>query len=372
MILFFKRNENVNNSKSNTQIDVITILLLLIFIGLRGHIYSDWMSYYPRFESLPTLWSGDILKAILIGDMEPGFLLYAIIIKSFFPNYFIWVFINTVIDLWVLQWIFKKYTNYYVLAFIVFFAMNGLMIEFNLYRNAKAIMLFLISVEYLRNRKFVPYLILNLIGACFHYSAFIFIPLYFFIHLKVPRLLVWAIFIVSNLIFLLQIKWIGLFLGDLVSIINISMIAEKTAIYSDSASEFVFSLGYFERVFSFLFFAFFYNKIINENPVNIIFFNLFLLYFLFIFCFYEISVFSERFSFLFCISYWILYPNVYTAIIQKRTKYIFLGVFFLFLLFKTAAANKNILARYDNVLWGIRSFDERTIDFDQYSDFIDQ
>lgn len=81
---------------------------------------------------------------------EKGFILYSILIKSLFSNYFIWVFIGSLLDLIVIHKIITKNTNYYILAVIMFILFGGLTIEFNLYRNSKAIICFLLSINYLQ------------------------------------------------------------------------------------------------------------------------------------------------------------------------------------------------------------------------------
>lgn len=367
IFLFFKGNDDVNNKKSNLEIRIVSFCFFLIFFGLRGHIYSDWYSYYPKFESLPTLWNGDIMQALTIGDMEPGFILYSILIKSFFSNYFVWVFINTAIDLFILDKIFKKYTKYYVLAFIVFFIFSGILIEFNLYRNSKAIILFLYSLKYFRSKNFTAYLLLNLIGITFHYSAILFIPLYFILNKKINHWIVWLIFSVSNIVFLFHFKWINLILGDAIGILNINTILDKLSIHSENSTEAIFSLGYFERVISFLIFTFYYKKLVEHNEINKIFYNMYLLYFIFILNLSEISTFSERFSLLFMPSYWVLYPSILAILKNKQKKYIFLVIFLGYGFVRTHMANINPLARYDNLLWGIEDFDNRKKDFLNYT-----
>ena len=56
------------------QARAIAFLLLLFFLGLRGHIKSDFISYYPFFEDLPNIFE---LKFNNIRDFqwEPGFIL---------------------------------------------------------------------------------------------------------------------------------------------------------------------------------------------------------------------------------------------------------------------------------------------------------
>ena len=121
----------------------IAFILLLVFIGLRGHIYSDFIQYYRFFEQLPNLFELDIY---FFSDwyFEPGYVLYSSILKTILPNYFAWVFVNTLIDLLIFRHVFKEYTSSQILPFIFFIAFNGLFVEFNLYRNVKSIELFLL------------------------------------------------------------------------------------------------------------------------------------------------------------------------------------------------------------------------------------
>ena len=369
-VLFFRESENKSTGKSNYGVYLFTFGAFLIFIGLRGHIDSDWHSYYPVFLNLPTLWDGQLFDYLKNGEMEAGFLLYSIIIKSFFSNYFVWVFINSFIDLYVLNKLFKSYTNYYVLAFVTFFMMYGLALEFNLYRNSKALILFLLSLEYLKNKKFAPYLLINLVGVAFHYSALLFLPLYFILNKEIPRFVVWLIFIISNIIFLFKVQWIGLILGDIVSLLNITAISEKMDTYS-VATEAGFTIGYFERIFSFIIFTIFYKKLVSQNSINRIFYNSYLLFFICVFNLSEIGVLANRFSYLFAFSYWFLYPNLYQCIESKRNKYIFIIPFFLFGMLRTYKANTNLLAKYDNLLWGIENYDQRSKRFNENSKYFE-
>lgn len=371
LLLFLKGNEYLNDLKKFANIRIATVVLLLIFIGLRGHIYSDWYSYFPYFRDLPTFWSGGVFKELYSANMEPGFTLYSILIKSIFPNYFVWVFINTAIDIWILDRVFSKHTKYYVLAFMAFFVFNGLIVEFNLYRNSKAIMLFILSLHYLNDRKFVPYVLINLLAVTFHYSALLFFPLYFIIGREIPRYIVFVVFIISNIVFVFHVKWISFILGDIVSLINIASISDKTNIYTESADQVVLSLGYIERLITFLVFTFYYKKLVEYNSMNRIFYNVFLVYLISILCFAEIQVFSERFSFLFICSYWFLYPNLLAVLAYKRSKCIYLCIFITFLLLRTASANKDMLTRYDNLLIGVDSYENRAYDFDQFGMFLE-
>ena len=157
----------LNKRQEKKKLDLLVLGSLIVFLGLRGFVYTDWTLYYQFFLKLPMLadWDYWTLDGIVFDcGYEKGFILYSILIKSLFSNYFIWVFIGSLLDLIVIHKIITKNTNYYILAVIMFILFGGLTIEFNLYRNSKAIICFLLSINYLQKRRLLPYLLLNTLG----------------------------------------------------------------------------------------------------------------------------------------------------------------------------------------------------------------
>ena len=127
-------------------------IIVWLFIGFRGHLYSDFINYYPFYEDLPTI--NRLTSASFTRYMfEPGFVIYSSVVKSLGFDYFGWVAVGSFIDLWVCRQTFRRYSSSLVLPFLFFIAYNGLVIEFNLYRNAKAIDLFLLSLPALQHRR---------------------------------------------------------------------------------------------------------------------------------------------------------------------------------------------------------------------------
>lgn len=349
---------------------------MILFFGLRGYIYTDWATYYPFFEKVPTIWGGDILapfKYKFLSDVttdvragqkgiEIGFIYFTMIIKSFFPDYHIYVFINSIIDFVILHLFFKKHTRYYVLGFLCFLVFEGIGLEANLIRNIKAILLFLISLQYLQARKAVPYFLLNTLGYLLHSSAIIYFPLYFILHKNWSNIVYWGIFVIGLIIVLFQVNYIesilnifGKFLGGRISML-IQLYSESD-LYSKSFN--IFRLSYLERVFTFILLMSFRKKMVIQNSYNQIFINLFVLYFIVYFYCSEISVLVERIPMLFVPCYWILYPNIFELLDKKKKYLIFIPTFVLFSLMKIINANSNILTKYDNLIFGIENYKSR-------------
>ena len=125
----------LNKRQEKKKLDLLVLGSLIVFFGLRGFVYTDWTLYYQFFLKLPILadWDYWTLDGIVFDcGYEKGFILYSILIKSLFSNYFIWVFIGSLLDLIVIHKIITKNTNYYILAVIMFILFGGLTIELSL------------------------------------------------------------------------------------------------------------------------------------------------------------------------------------------------------------------------------------------------
>lgn len=349
----------------------------VFFCGFRGFVYTDWAMYYPLFDKLPTIWDGGLTSVLSSNfsesyvtnvstgnaGIEFGFIYFAVLFKSIIPDYFAFIFVNSLIDVLLLNVFFKRYTRYYALGFILFIVFGGLGIEFNLIRNIKAILLFLISIKYLQERRIVPFMLLNLAGFLFHSSALLFLPLYFVLNKQWPQWLIWGIFIVGNIIYLMQIKYLEPTILSVADLLGGRM-AVKVRLYlaTDLYNQpYGIGMGYIERIISFLMVICFQKKLKEQNSYNVIFINAFLLYFIICFFFAELMVAVERLSILFVFSYWILYPEILGIVKEAINKLVFVLFIIAYSILKLAQVNSNIFSRYDNLLFGIESFEDRTL-----------
>lgn len=349
--------------KEDDKVRLIAFGMLLFFIGLRGFIYSDWVSYYYFFDNLPIL--AELQYNSLYSDgYEFGFVLYSSIIKTICPNYFFWVFVNTLLDLLVFYWFFKKYSNSVIMSFILFVAFMGLSIEFNLYRNAKAMCLFLLSIPYLKGRKALPYFLLNLGGCLFHLSAFLFLPLYFILHKRIPKIIVWVTFFIVNILLFCHINITTDLLTLLSPLLGIEAMSDKLAHYLIQGEAYGLSFGYIERTFTFIIFALLYKRMAARDTNHIVFYNSYFLYYILFNLFIDVKIFADRIPLLFVFSYWILYPNMLSTINNKHNRLIMMILLFFLCFAKVVTSNKNIMAMYDNILWGILPIEQRKYIFE--------
>jgi hypothetical protein len=127
-----------------------------------------------------------------------------------------------------------------------------------------------------------------------------------------------------------------------------------------------FTIGYFERVLTYMLVMLCYNRLLKQNHFNVVFINAYVLYFFFFFFFAELTVMTQRLPLLFVFSYWILYPNLFAMIKIETNKLIIVFVAMLFFTLKVAQGRSSLFAKYDNVLLGIQSFEERKAIFNKY------
>lgn len=340
----------------------LCMLIFFVFFGFRGYLDTDFMLYYPLYESTPVITDAKGLSNFFSGTaddfilkIEPGFKVLLVILKSISPNYFLLQIISSLIDVFFLNYIFKKYSPQYVLGFMMFCIFSGLIIEINLLRNSKAIFIFIYSLQFLKNRNPYKYFLCNAIGLLFHSSAIFYFPLYFFLHKRLHPGLVWGIFIIGNVLYLGQIRFITplvVSVGNLIGGVY-ALMAEGYSKNSMYSSGYGITVGYLEKMIVFILIYRFYDKMVefldNEKIVNI-FFNLLFLFTSTYLLLSEFSVLIDRITTLFAASYWILLPCLYASL-EKWTKVIFSCILLLFGMFRIYKTNFIITRKYENILW---------------------
>lgn len=357
---------NVNRGKVDWKIRWICFLTLLIFFGFRGFVATDWLSYYHVFENIPTLWdlSGFSFEDYII---EPGFIAYSIFVKSLYPNFHFYVFVNALIDFLILHYLFKNYLRYYALAFLFFLLfLEG--VEFNLYRNAKCIFLFMFSIKYAINKNFFPYLILNVIGSLFHVSGLLYILIYPIINKKINKYILITFFVVGNYIFFFNVEWLSKFIGNFYE--SFLIISERGAdaieLYADRSVYSMFTIGYLERVLTYILIIVIYEKAFQNDKYIAICLNLYVFYFLMYYYLWEAKILSERFSSLFVSSYIFIYPYVLSQLRIYNNKIIYIFLVLFYGAMKQLNGHNSFIDKYDNVLFRAESYQQRLYNMQRY------
>lgn len=298
------------NKRMRENFFLFSLLLLILFFGLRGYIGYDWYSYKPNFDSISTL--GEIFKGdlgILNSGYELGFQFYTALIKSFTSNYFIYNFINTAVDFLILYFVIRRYSKYPMFSLLLFFSVYGLTLEIDMLRNAKSIMLFLISIEYIEERKPLKFLVLNILGILFHSSSLLYLPMYFLLNIKWNKKFILALFIIGNIYYLLDMRIAIKIIKEYNTLLPAPIGSRLSGYFSIIPVDFPlgFTLYYFERVLLFVGCWLVRDELIRKKYGNIMLNSLYISIFFFLYL-SEFSVISMRFGLLFIYSYWFIIP----------------------------------------------------------------
>jgi len=349
-------------------IKVGCLVSFLFFFGFRGFIYYDWTSYYRTFYAYPELQSL-LQTSILKWEGEPGFVLLGTVCKAIFPNYHFFVFICSTINTLLLARFFNRYSDNLPLGFLLFVTFNGIVLSTDLMRNSIAILLFINSVQFIYERRPVPYYIVNLLAIAFHSSALLFLPLYFFLHRRYNKWLLMGIFGAANVMFLLHIpilKTIISFIADFVSPSVKFWLEMYTKM--DLNGGFGIGLGYLERLLTGTLLFCYIDKLRALRPNNDIFINSVILYLILFLVFNEFRTVSMRLSNLFSLGYWIIWADLIKCFSIRNNRLLYVSFMGIYCLLRIYGNCHVTIAEYDNILLGAKSYNERLLIFYQHSD----
>ena len=330
------------------------VLVYFVFFAFRGFINTDWMTYYVEFDKC----TWDLLFNYEMGkSREPGFLIFMLLNKSLVPNFHFFVFTSTLLNTWLLLSFFRKYSTNILIALVVYLVFEGFMINANLMRNSTSIFIFLNAITYLQQRRPLPYFGLCLLALSFHFSAIVYFPFYFFIHRKLNKWVYLTIFVVCIIIFVLHIP-IFLKLINLTGIGGV-FIDKKIDAYTELSTARGFGMGFIERLITGILVFCYYEKLYDARVENRIFINSLVAFFISIFLFSEFAEISKRIYILFIYAYWILWCDLIKCFYYKRNKLLFSTFVGLYCIVKTATTLNAPIHEYDNLLFGIKSYQER-------------
>lgn len=189
---YFYHNKNLKDSKM--WFCIIIFVQLTIISGFRESIGFDYNSYRYHFYEISKLSFFDTLKY----NFEPGFSFLNKVILYFTDNYKILIFICSFITTGFVSYSIYKNSKYPFYSFFLYITLAFYYASFNLIRQGLAISISILGLKYLKERKFLKYLLIILIAASFHYSALVMIPVYFFVNINLTYKKIIIFFLITS------------------------------------------------------------------------------------------------------------------------------------------------------------------------------
>jgi hypothetical protein len=209
--------------------------IIVLQIGLRWETGTDWKAYLDNFET------SDDYNIVLLNSLtgfEIGYGTFAFIIKKLFDSYSVFLFIHAAIFYWVVFRVSKRYSPYFFITFMYFYATNLGVVGSN--RQLLAIIICFLSLKFVFERKPFKFFVTIGVACLFHTTAFLF-GIYYFLNRNFKTATVVSVLIISFIIgktslpFLVFSKFGGIF-GELA--------ASKTTAYSEGAKDSLADAGF--------------------------------------------------------------------------------------------------------------------------------
>lgn len=347
-----KGTTNYNVKKKGNYI--FLILLYLFFFGLRWHVLSDSLAYEEEYNTIKPIFNWKYIDEHSWW-WDKGFVIFTMFTKLVSNDFRFFVFVNTLIDIIFFVVCIKRYSSNFLVTILAFLAFQGILTEINLFRNIKAILLFLFSIKYIENRKWYYFFPINLLGYTLHSSALLFFPMYWLLNIRFQLKYVIVVVSVITFIYLLQLNVIENLIIQYVP--TEGVVSNKLNTYMEMDEVSVLSIGTFERLITLLLSIWVYYKTNNPSKIFTILFNSFLVFYVTYSLFGFNPVFRDRIPYLFVYSYWFLYPFLFNYVVARRRylRFIFYLLFFVKVYTSTCLSS----AFYENVLFDVSTRSQR-------------
>lgn len=167
--LYEKSYITINNKKANfLPFFLFSFLVVVLFSGLRYEVGTDYNSYREMYEGTRTLLYREIGFRNLFYLLQNLNLEYyhATIILALITNLFIFLKV-------------KNSSKYGFLAISIYLLDGNYFQSFNIMAQYISIALFFYATKYIVNKNFLKYFLFIIIGALFHKSMLLILPVYF-------------------------------------------------------------------------------------------------------------------------------------------------------------------------------------------------
>lgn len=352
IVLLSKGKRGYDDSMKKTY--VLLFSVFLFFFGFRWHIMSDSLAYEQEYLTIAPVFNWHYID-LHSWWWDKGFVVFTMLTKLVSDDFRFFVFINALIDISLFTICIRRYSNNFLVTILAFLAFQGILTEINLFRNIKAILIFLISIRYIECRKWYYFFALNLIGYTFHSSALLFLPMYWLLNYKFKCKYVVVVVGIFTVIYLMQINVIEKTIIQFMP--SDGVMSNKLNHYLTTSEDTILSIGTFERILTLGLSMWVYYKTDTPSKRFTIFFNSFLVFYITYSIFGFNQVFRDRIPYLFIYSYWFLYPFLFSYVVSrnKYMKYVFYSLFLL----KVYTSTCLCTAYYENVLFDVSTRSQR-------------
>lgn len=162
----------------------ITLIAFFIVHAFRNAMNVDYMHYVGYYSKINYFFRSFGFKYIFSQEYlsevtEPGYALINILANYLFGSYK-WVFIISAVLILFPLWRFaQKYSPSFLFSIFLYLMIGTYYEGFNIMRQMIAASICIMAFQYLKEKEFIRYCFVVVVGALFHSSAIVMLPMYF-------------------------------------------------------------------------------------------------------------------------------------------------------------------------------------------------
>jgi hypothetical protein len=156
--------------KNKNLIFIFLVLVLILTAGLRiPNSDRDYQNYIDLFEKAPDIF------------VEPFFIFISLFVKYIFGNTPIVLFlVFSILSIGIKYFALKRITELWFISIFIYFSYYFILHDLTQIRAGVAASFLFLLISPIYNRKLFQFLLISLLAICFHYSAIVFLFLWFF------------------------------------------------------------------------------------------------------------------------------------------------------------------------------------------------
>lgn len=166
-------------------LSIASVAMIVISYIRADTVGIDYKQYETYFKQVHDGGWSFLVSSANGYRVEPGYSLLNYIVSLFTGDVHIYMLVVSIIIITLTAVLLYKYSPIPWIGMFVFASFGFFGNSLSFIRQSIAIAIFLFSINFLKNKKFVPYLLIILLAATFHKSMVIMIPVYFIAHIKV-------------------------------------------------------------------------------------------------------------------------------------------------------------------------------------------
>ncbi len=306
LVLGFLLSYKGQTKRKNLILLGVSLVMLAGVAAIRyevGDDYYNYMMIYNLINDMP-------LSQFFTYNYEPGFFLWCKFIQLFTAN-FQWFYASSAIATTALVFLFiYKESKLPVLSVYLYMSMMFYYWSLSLMRQIFAASICVLSVKFIREKKFIPFLLIVLLAASFHKSALILLPVFFIAQIKFN----WKSVSVLGGIALICFIFAPTIMQFVVKTLNISSYTDVSKYAQGSSLVYgIFPTLVFIAAWCFK------KKLLDQDPTNNVYLNL-MFYAAVISLFIARVFIVERFAVYFFLPAIVLLPNMVMTLQAPQEK----------------------------------------------------